>query len=189
MKQVILLAVVGLVVGLGGGTGIAVMTAPRVAVDSTRADSSHAAMDSTVEVVANHDTTSPDSAGHDEPPADSGAAVAGRAPAATNDAPAVADSTSPAPAVDTHPSAAGEVQDAAADSATAVQLKRISRTFASMSPRDAAKVLELMEDADVTAILGSLNEKQGAAILAAFPAARAAAISRQRLSAARKRTP
>lgn len=189
MKRVIIIALAGLVAGLGGGTGIAVMTAPK-GVDGA----SHAVADSTVEVAANEKGITPDGPGHAASSlADSGDAQAGNSLGA-EPAPGAADGTPVTAAEVTQRTAAGDVPTAiaesiVADSAAAVQLRRISRTFANMSPREAAKVLELMEDADVNAILGSLNEKQGAVILAAFPPARAAAISRQRLNAARMRTP
>jgi flagellar motility protein MotE (MotC chaperone) len=47
-----------------------------------------------------------------------------------------------------------------------------------MAPRDAAKVMVQLDDADVLAIVGALTEKQAAAILANFPAERAARISK-----------
>lgn len=180
MKKVILLAVAGLVVGLGGGTGIAIVTAPKAGADSTHADSARPAADSTVELAA-HEAAAGDSA---TPPAHG----EGAAPPAADSAAPVAAAPDGAPAAATPVAPAGTT-GAEADSAARVQLRRISRTFASMAPRDAAKVLELMEDGDVNAIIGSLTEKQAAAILAAFPPARAAAISRARMDLARGRVP
>lgn len=189
MKQVIIIAVTGLVAGLGGGAGIAVMRAPKGV-----AGASHAVADSTVGVAANETGITPDGPGNAaSSPTDSDDAPAGNyrdaepAPRAADGAPVTAAQVAQRSAAGDVPTALAE--SSVADSAAAVQLRRISRTFANMSPREAAKVLELMEDADVNAILGSLNEKQGAVILAAFPPARAAAISRQRLNAARMRTP
>ena len=60
----------------------------------------------------------------------------------------------------------------------AVPEQRIARVFASMDPRDAAKVLEQMSDPDVATILGNLTEKQNALILAKLPAPRVATLSK-----------
>lgn len=59
--------------------------------------------------------------------------------------------------------------------------KKLAKIFGSMSPRDAAKVLQQMEDADVRVILGHLGSKQAAAVLGNFPAPRAAELSKQSL--------
>lgn len=185
MKQVIILAAVGLLVGLGGGTGIAIMTAPGVAADSAHADSAAAHDDEPQTVVdASHvagDTATDSAHGTTAAPADSQAT----SPATT--------AASPVAEPATHNEAPAPVKHApsgqAPDSAATVQLRRISRTFANMAARDAAKVLQLMDDQDVRAILGSLTEKQAAAILSAFPAERAASISTASLSASRSRIP
>jgi len=55
---------------------------------------------------------------------------------------------------------------------------RIAKIFGAMQSKEAAKVLEQMSDADIRVILGRMSDKQAAAILVAFPAARAAAISK-----------
>ena len=55
---------------------------------------------------------------------------------------------------------------------------RIAKIFGAMQPKEAAKVLEQMSDSDIRVILGKMSDKQTAAILVAFPAARAAAISK-----------
>jgi hypothetical protein len=63
--------------------------------------------------------------------------------------------------------------------------KRISKIFAAMPARDAAKVLVQMDDADVHLILDALGEKQAAAILQNFPAERAATISKNAIRGTR----
>ena len=50
-----------------------------------------------------------------------------------------------------------------------------------ISLRQDAKVLEQMDNADVTAILGGVSDKRAAEILALFPAARAAELSKTAL--------
>lgn len=52
--------------------------------------------------------------------------------------------------------------------------RRLARTFAAMSPRDAARVLELMSDSDVRTLMGYLNERQSAGILSNLSPSRAA---------------
>lgn len=61
---------------------------------------------------------------------------------------------------------------------TGIPEQRIARVFASMAPKDAAKVLEQMSDPDIVTILGNLSEKQNALILAKLPATRVAALSK-----------
>jgi hypothetical protein len=70
------------------------------------------------------------------------------------------------------------VGDAAAPGASE---RRLAKIFSSMAPKDAAKVLQNMDDGDVKIILGYLGSRQAAAILGAFPTARAAELSRQAL--------
>lgn len=72
-------------------------------------------------------------------------------------------------------------ETAPADSA---QQARLGRIFAAMQPREAAKVLEQMNDGDVVRILGMLQERQAAAVLTSLPPPRAAAITRNGLAPA-----
>lgn len=91
------------------------------------------------------------------------------APSPRPDGPAVptGDGRTPTPAVEA-------AQDVGAE-------KRLSKIFASMAPKDAAKVLQQMDDADVRVILGHLGPRQAAAVLGNFPAERAATLSQQQL--------
>lgn len=66
---------------------------------------------------------------------------------------------------------------------TAVQ-RRIAKIFGAMDPKEAARVLSHMEDDDVRIILSKLSNRQQAAILALFPAERAAAITKESLRGA-----
>ncbi len=65
--------------------------------------------------------------------------------------------------------------------ADTVVSRRLAQVFGAMQAKDAARVLEQMDDADVRTILASLNNKQQAAILEAFPTERAATIARATL--------
>jgi hypothetical protein len=185
MKKVIILAVVGLLVGIGGGTGIAVVLRPDVVADSTAADSSSAHNDTTAVIAAapagEH---APAAQPTDSVHADSTAAVKDTAHAAVKDpahAVPVVDTTSHKPAT-----APILVEKTASDSLHRAQVRRIGRIFAAMAPREASKVLQQLDDSDVTIIVSSLTEKQAAAILQAFPPERAAAISRGSLRAAQQ---
>lgn len=55
---------------------------------------------------------------------------------------------------------------------------KVAKIFAAMPAKDAAKVMEQLDDADVQVIIASVSEKQAAAILQNFPPARAATISK-----------
>lgn len=66
---------------------------------------------------------------------------------------------------------------------TVVQ-RRIAKIFGAMDPKEAARVLSHMEDDDVRIILSRLSNRQQAAILALFPAERAAAITKESLRGA-----
>jgi hypothetical protein len=181
MKKLIILGVVGLFVGVGGGTGIAIALRPAVVADSTKADSAAAHGDSTAIIApaASHataqqaaDSTAQDSTTHDS--TTTAPAVHGT-PAKADSAPAHAD--------------ASPVESTVADSVQRAQVRRIARIFAAMAPREAAKVLQQLNDEDVSVIVASLNEKQAAAILMAFPPERAATISRGQLRTAQGQKP
>jgi hypothetical protein len=55
---------------------------------------------------------------------------------------------------------------------------RISKIFASMPAKEAARILDQMADADIVQILGSVGDRKAAEILSLLPAPRAAAISK-----------
>lgn len=163
--RVIVFAVIGLVLGLGGGSGVAVMRAkkaPAVGADST----------------AKKEVAS-DAQDHRESARASG--TEGEHLAATPvdssvapklDAPKHDSLIAPAPV-----SAKAATSDTT-HSATPAPPGRIAKIFGAMSAKDAARVLQQLDDADVQTVLGGLNDRQAAAILAGFPPERAAAISR-----------
>jgi hypothetical protein len=164
--RLIVFAVIGLVLGLGGGSGFAVMRAKKTI--PTAADST-ANRDSASARTAHSESTSTvggERAHVADAPVDSSALpVAG----ATKQESAAA------------PTSAGATKAGLGDSArTDVPSApgRIAKIFAAMSAKDAARVLQQLDDADVQTVLGGLNDRQAAAILAGFPPERAAAISR-----------
>ena len=178
MIKLIVFAVIGLVIGLGGGTGMAVMRAkkPVVAVlDSA------ATKDSTADgekEPGEKRTHAPESEEHVTAPAAKDSAPVARASAITPDS-AVVVKPAPAPAV-AHAPVTKPLPDTGRG-AQAPAPGRISKIFAAMSAKDASRVLEQLEDSDVQTVLAGLNDKQAAAILSGFPPARAAAISRAAL--------
>ena len=189
MIKVIIFAVIGLVVGLGGGSGFSVMKAKKAA---AAAHDSTAKGDSTL---AEHKSSGE---GHETPKAGEGKEHASSTDVSSADSAAVTShvaepkhEAAAAPAAGGHepapnavkpvvapPSAATVAKAPAADSSKASTPGRIAKIFAAMSAKDAARVLEKLDDSDVQTVLSGLNDKQAAAILSGFPAERAAAISR-----------
>lgn len=202
MIRVIVFAVVGLVLGLGGGSGFAVMNAKKAVVASEARSAKH---DSTDSADSDKDKGEHKDEGEDRPTRDrdgsdragesSAQSVAAADPTPTpHTVPPNADTVAIAPSVVPHgpslptkpaasalPKTGVAATGASADSARAAASPvtgRISKIFGAMSAKEAARVLEQMDDADVQTVLGGLNDRQAAAILAGFPPARAAAISR-----------
>lgn len=223
MMKLIVLAVIGLLVGIGGGSAVAVMNAKKAyAADvahkaSLVADSlakaeeegakhvaalAHGA-DSTAEgAAASGDSAGAtahgaegESAGHDAPARETAHAPA-PAPAP---APATKSPKGYSRAVQTVESngAPGSVSHSATRPTppprpipTATPkgpppgVSKVAKIFAAMPAKDAAMVLEQLEDAEVQSVISTLSEKQAAAILRNFPPARAATISKAVLRAA-----
>ena len=178
MIRLIVFAVIGLVIGLGGGSGVVVMRAMQTALAvRDRAPAKEAPADGEKEG-AEKKTHAPEGGANaaNPTPRDSEPVV--------HVAVAAADSASvvkpaPTPAV-AHPPVTRPAPDTGRGAQPAVP-GRISKIFAAMSPKDASRVLEQLEDSDVQTVLVGLNDKQAAAILSGFPPARAAAISRAAL--------
>lgn len=217
MIRLILFVVVGLLAGLGAGTGVAVLKAKSAFADESErrakvvADSlaehgakvpaEGAGAKAEHEPVADSAPAAGPAVAADEAHADSGpespaAPSVARAPA-SHDASrravprtAVATVRPEVPSVlpdgehDPAP-ARPPVTSAASKSEGDVQPRRIAKIFAAMPPKDAAKVLVQMDDADVHLILDALGEKQAAGILQHFPADRAAAISKRAIRGSR----
>ena len=190
MIRLIIFAVVGLVVGLGGGSGLSIMKAKKVAAaahdsttkgDSTRAEAKRSGEGPETPSVG--EAKEHGSASTDVSSADSAALTAHVAEPkheGTTAPPANSHESSPnaAKLVGAAPSTASALKAPAGDSSKAAAPGRIAKIFAAMSAKDAARVLEKLDDSDVQTVLSGLNDKQAAAILSGFPAERAAAISR-----------
>lgn len=176
MIKLIVFAVIGLVIGLGGGSGVAVMRARKTVV---AVPDSAAAKDSTADGEKEpgpKSTHAPDGEQHATAPAAKDSEPVVRAVTTSHDSAAVA-KPGPAPAVVNAP-VTKPVPDTGRGAQAPAAPGRISKIFAAMSARDASRVLEQLEDSDVQTVLAGLNDKQAAAILSGFPPARAAAISR-----------
>jgi hypothetical protein len=186
MKSLILLAVATLIVGVGGGTGLAVLLAPDAAPDDSTG--AHlAAPDSTATVVveAAHGVSKVDSQPAQMPSDSAHATAAGKPVAAEKNVAAEA-----APPTASPPVAPVQRPDSVhGDTLQRTQLRRISRIFAAMAPREAARVLQQLDNPDIISIVGALTEKQAAAVLMAMPPERAALISRGSLASKPGRTP
>jgi hypothetical protein len=177
MKRIVLFAVAGLVVGLGGGTGYAMLAKPAPVA---------AALDSAADSLA-ADPLAADSLAHGDLAV---AAAAGDTSAVAGAHMLAIDSTyrGPGAAGQVLPAAqrtgAGPTSSpiAAAPDTTTLRLARI---FGSMKPAEAAAVLSKLDDADVEAVLFQLTDRKAAAILANFPGERAAKLTRTILINAR----
>jgi hypothetical protein len=184
--RVIVFAVIGLVVGLGGGSGFSVMQARKAAAaahDSTaKGDSTAAEHKGSGE---NHETPSVGErkehvASTDVSSADSAALAAHAAEQKHEPVATAASGNHDAPNAGKPPvvTSSAVAKPPVGDSSKAATPSRIAKIFAAMSAKDAARVLEKLDDSDVQTVLSGLNDKQAAAILSGFPAERAAAISR-----------
>ena len=175
--------VAAFVVSAAGSTGAKVMlTKPthaaadstKIGVDSTGTDSSaksHDAASDTTHKEAKPATVSPKMVAAMEStaaPTVTPPKAAGKA-AATTQKPAAAPTT-PAPA----------------DSVVEASERRLAKVFTAMEPKQAAKVLQHMEDADVQVILGYVGPKQAASIMAELPPERVAALSKRSMQAKTK---
>jgi hypothetical protein len=174
----IIAAVVGLVLGVGGGTVFAMATRPDApppaalsAADSLASDSAHAAVDPAGQPAPADSATVPaDHAALDPAP---DATPVGAQPIVRDSLQrqAIAPPTVPTPATRPKP----------VDS-TSVRLGRI---FGAMKPEDAAAVLSQLDDVDVKVVLFQLTDRKAADILARFPDERAATLTRTMLTDAR----
>ena len=200
MKPV-LFAILGLVLGLGGGAAMAVMKArtsfaeydarrAKVVADSIELAAHPAAPGDSAQVAA-----AGDSAHAADAPAADGAGDTPHGPTSPADVPnatstPAGESRESPPArhravatVESHggtrPTGRLPLPKPIVPVATASPgADKVARIFGAMQPKEAAKVLEQLTDSEVHDILSSLNEKQAAALLQAMPAPRAAAISK-----------
>jgi cytoskeletal protein RodZ len=190
VSKLIVFAVIGLVVGIGGGSGVAVMRAKKTI--AAAADSTAKKDSASVGEKKPGDADKPPKTEGTEPTAapkvDSTTTVAQVAPA-KHDSVAATPSVAPhaptvAPALPVPATAIAAARPAGVDTGragTPPSPGRIAKIFGAMSSKDAARVLQQLDDSDVQTVLSGLNDKQAAAILAGFPPERAASISRAAL--------
>lgn len=194
MGKLILPLIIGLLMGVSGGGFFAVVQAGKAhasavadaqkrglkpAGDSTHAATDSAgASDSTAHGEGDHAATETASA------TPTGGAALKLAPdnthapethAATTPKPGTTP-VAPAPAPPVSHAAPSD-DDAAKAAATQAHQRRLAKIFATMGPKDAARVLAQMTDHDVEIILGLLSDRQAAAILINLPPPRAAVLS------------
>ncbi|MEP7383041.1 MAG: hypothetical protein ABI910_15230 [Gemmatimonadota bacterium] len=209
MIKLIVLAVIALLVGIGGGSAVSVMNAKKayaadvahkasVVADSLALAEEEGAKHVVGETHGADSTTAGDSAGADGQVAEGASAAHG---AATAHAPApttapthvaaklpktysravqtVESNGSPGtlPGAAAHPPAPSKPLVTSAPAPPTPGVAKVAKIFAAMPPKDAAMVLEQLEDAEVQSIISCLSEKQAAAILRNFPPPRAALIS------------
>ncbi len=190
MKRLIVMAVLGLVVGLGGSTGVAVALgrhAPHPRADSTAAPAAAkgAANDSGSHVATAADSATVDSTTHDatSPVATKpvAAPVADTQPAQRHPAALAVHHDSTPPVDLRHVMKAGIVTAAmprdTVKRVDTARVGRLARLFAAMPARDAAKVLVQMSNADAQMVISAMDNRHAADILSNFPPDRVAAMS------------
>jgi hypothetical protein len=183
MMKMIIAAVAGLLLGVGGGTGFVMMRhEPAAALaEGEASDSTHVAGTEGAHGEGGHGGPGAENA-HGETVASQGGEHGG---SAATPAPAP---LSHQPAADSHalPVAAGAPAPKISASAEADSTRaRLSRIFAAMKPEDAAVVLEKLDDASVRLLLLNLSDRKAAAILSSMPGEKAAMVTRTMLADAR----
>lgn len=204
--KLVLFAILGLLLGVGGGAAMSVMNAKksfaaydarraRVVADSIEQAAQHpAGADSTAAAPGDSSHATPGDTTHGGAIANAATSKDGHAPAPV----AAADAHAPATATATPPgggrqraTATVEAHGGTLPAGTPQLVKRgtgsvaptpgqdkLGRIFAAMPAKEAARVLEQLSDADVHEILGSLSDKQAAGIMQFLPSPRAASISK-----------
>jgi len=173
-------------VATGASTGVKVMTAKpahgakadstKEGVDSTATDSTAKGEKAKTEKAdaAQDSSHAPASA---EPSKTVAAASIGKAPGFAASSTLVnngaAPTVKPAPAPVKTPATPSP-----ADTVAEASERRLAKVFTAMEPKQAAKVLEHMQDADVQIILGYVGPRQAASIMAELPPERVATLSK-----------
>lgn len=170
-------------VATGATTGVKVMTTKPAA--GAKADSAKEGVDSTVT-----DSSAKGEGEHGDKPAAKDSSHA--TPEASKAVPAAAISKTPgfsasSTLVDNGPKPTVKAAPAKqpppatpqpADSAVQASEQRLAKVFTAMEPKQAAKVLQHMQDADVQIILGYVGPRQAASIMAELPPERVATLSK-----------
>ena len=170
-------------VAAGASTGVKVMTTkpgPGAKADSTKQGVDSTATDSTGKPESEHGEkpgAKDSSHATSEAPKASAAASIGKAPGFSASSTLVDNgpkpTVKPAPAKQQLPAT-----PQAADSVTQASEQRLAKVFTAMEPKQAAKVLQHMQDADVQIILGYVGPRQAASIMAELPPERVATLSK-----------
>lgn len=185
MMKLIVFGAVAFVLGLGGTTGVMVMTAkaPPVAADSTaahalpaKAHAGEAAGTPPVEAAHAAGTAHASQAPADEPAPATPGAAATEAPADAHTA-----STTPVEAVVRPPVPAVTRIAHAATEPDAESYKQVGNILMNMKPAEAAKILAYLSDAQVEGLLRSMSPRNAASVLSQLPSERAAALSKRLL--------
>jgi hypothetical protein len=178
------------IVAAGASTGAKVLTAKPV--HSAKADSTKEGVDSTAtdstakgEKAQHGDKAeSAKDAAHDtatEPSKTTSATAIGKAPGFSASSTLVDNgpkpSVKPAPAKQQAPAVA-QPSDTIAEASE----RRLAKVFTAMEPKQAAKVLQHMADADVQIILGYVGPRQAASIMAELPPERVATLSKMSMT-------
>ena len=190
MMKLVVLTVLGLLVGTGGGSAAAVMKARKAFAADTAVRARFVAdsLSKAAEATSAHEPP----AKTDEPVAPASAAAKSKEPPSETPAPSTekAEWNRAVATVEAHgapPLAAVGAEGKARTPAPPAKpiavvippaTAKVAKILALMPAKDAAKVMERLDDDDVQAIIGSVSEKQAAAILQNFPPERAAVISK-----------
>lgn len=174
-------------VATGASTGVKVMTAKpahgakadstKEGVDSTATDSTAKGENPVKSEKADAPTDSSHAQATAEVPKTNPVAAIGKAPGFAPSSTLVDNGAKPT----AKPSPAKPQPAAApqpADSAAEVSERRLAKVFTAMEPKQAAKVLQHMQDADVQIILGYVGPRQAASIMAELPPERVATLSK-----------
>lgn len=201
MKRAIVLALIGFIVGAGGGSAAAYLATPADAGDRAEPASGSEARDS-ADVRADPAQSADAGAGVDDAgAADVGAADASAAEAGAADASAPTGSPAePDPAgTARRTTAVGADREASADAVAVEPVdgpavtaparasdeapRRLAQIFGAMDAADAARVLERLEDDEIRSILVHMASRSAAEILGNLDPARAATLSRSVMEA------
>ena len=156
-------------VATGATTGVKVVTtkpSPAAKADSTKEGVDSTAVDSTTKAEEKHGEQSPakdSSHATAEAPKTTPANSIGKAPGFTASSTLVDNGPKPT-AKPAPPKQQAPVQPPHVDSAAQASEQRLAKVFTAMEPKQAAKVLQHMQDADVQIILGYVGPRQAASI-------------------------
>ena len=180
--KLVIFGAVALVVGLAGGTGARVFTAPAL---PAGADSLIAAADSVYRSKKGHGSESPGEAA-DAQAAPHGAhgvtTEAHGAAAPSGEVHADATIASSPPALAAAPVSAHAAAPVVPQGPSPERYKQVGNILLAMKPVDAAQVIGYLDDRQVHGLLEAMGPRQAAQILTQLPAERAATLSRRLLA-------